>query len=264
MLAGFRSGRGRRRLRDRATRQGFVPAFDVLREAVHELRGPIASIYGAAMTLRRPDVTVDDFDRRRLVELIAAEAERMSRLLEDLASTGGLESSELPFRTRRLDAAEVAANAVDGARLQPATKDVVIELEVRGTRADVEADPDRIHQVLGNLLANAVRHTPPGRSVAVVVEPVGARVRFSVVDEGPGVPEHERARIFERFYRTESARRTPGTGLGLAVCRRLVEGMGGALGVESAPGGGSVFWFELPAPPATLSESLPRPASANV
>jgi signal transduction histidine kinase len=112
----------------------------------------------------------------------------------------------------------------------------------------VAADPDGLRQVLVNLVENAVKYSPDGGRVELRVEAVDGRVRFSVGDRGLGIPASEHERIFEKFFRLDPnlSRGVGGTGLGLYICREMVRRMGGRIRLESEPGGGSTFWFELP------------------
>jgi signal transduction histidine kinase len=122
-------------------------------------------------------------------------------------------------------------------------------IELAGTIVEpvlpVLADPERISLVLGNLLANAIRYSPPGQAVELRSEPEGGRVRFSVTDRGPGIPREQQQRVFEKFVRLPGAK-GEGIGLGLYISREIVGAHGGEMGFEDAPGGGSRFWFTLP------------------
>lgn len=114
---------------------------------------------------------------------------------------------------------------------------------------EIQADPDRVAQVLRNLVSNAVRHGGPEGTVTVTARAVAGAVRFEVSDEGPGVPPPELERVFDRFHRTDAGRdrESGGSGLGLAIAKAIVEAHGGTIGVTSPPGEGAKFWFELPA-----------------
>ena len=119
--------------------------------------------------------------------------------------------------------------------------------------AEVRADPDRLLQVLSNLISNAAKHSPPGGRVEVAIERRGAMFRVSVSDSGRGVPERFRDQLFGRFEQSSDGRAKGGSGLGLAICKEIVERSGGAIGYDPNPAGGSVFYFDLPAAQATAS-----------
>src|SRR5262245_28028758 len=218
---------------------------DFVSTVSHELRTPLAGVYGAAMTLRRADVDFDDEQRNVLLDVIAAEAGRLARIVEDILSAGQLDANVLTLNLDRVDADTIAAEAIQAARLRFA--DVAFELTLEGT-AVVRADRARLLQVLGNLIDNAVKYSPPSASVDVEVQPLGDRVRFAVSDRGLGIPVADRDRVFDKFFRLDPhlARGVGGTGLGLYICRELVELMDGFIWAEARVGGGSTFLVDLP------------------
>src|SRR5262245_3561553 len=214
----------------------------------HELRTPLAAIYGAALTLRREDVPLGEPQRTGLLEVIASESDRLARIVNDVLWVSRLESEGLRTTIEPCDAVELARSVVDAARqyIPPS-----IKLELTAPKKDVPpvaADPDKIRQVLTNLVENAVKYSPDGGRVTVHVAVAGQRMRFSVRDEGLGVPPAEHRRIFEKFYRLDPdlTRGVGGTGLGLYISRELLERMGGRIWVESSGSGGSTFVVELP------------------
>jgi len=218
---------------------------DFVSTVSHELRTPLAGVYGAAMTLRRADVEFDDEQRNVLLDVIAAEAGRLARIVEDILSAGQLDANVLTLNLDRVDADTIAAEAIQAARLRFA--EVAFELTLDGT-AVVRADRARLLQVLGNLIDNAVKYSPPSAQVDVEVQPLGERVRFTVSDRGLGIPVADRDRVFDKFFRLDPhlARGVGGTGLGLYICRELVELMEGHIWAEERVGGGSAFLVELP------------------
>ena len=211
----------------------------------HELRTPLAGVYGAAMTLRRSDVEFDDEQRNVLLDVIAAEAGRLARIVEDILSAGQLDANTLTLSLDRVEADTLAAEAIQAARLRFA--EVAFELTLDGN-AVVRADRARLLQVLGNLIDNAVKYSPPSARVDVEVLPRGDHVRFAVSDRGLGIPAADRDRVFDKFFRLDPhlARGVGGTGLGLYICRELVELMDGRIWAEARAGGGSTFLVELP------------------
>jgi signal transduction histidine kinase len=145
------------------------------------------------------------------------------------------------------DVDQLAHAIVEAARThKPAGIDIKLVAPKRLPR--VAADPDKVSQVLSNLLENAVKYSPDGGEVELRLEPVGRSMRFSVRDEGIGIPRGEQERIFEKFYRLDPdlTRGVGGTGLGLYICREVIRRMGGRIWVQSREGNGSTFLFELP------------------
>jgi PAS domain S-box-containing protein len=214
----------------------------------HELRTPLAAIYGAALTLRREDVLLGEPQRTGLLEVIASESDRLARIVNDVLWVSRLESEGLRTTIEPCDAVALARSVVDAARhyIPPG-----IKLELSTPKKDVPpvaADPDKMRQVLTNLVENAVKYSPGGGRVSVQVAVAGPRMRFAVKDEGLGVPPAEHRRIFEKFYRldVDLTRGVGGTGLGLYITRELLERMGGRIWVESSGSGGSTFVTELP------------------
>ena len=212
----------------------------------HELRTPLTSVYGAAMTLREQQ-QLDDETRRSLLTIVTTESQRLARLLDDVLWASRLDTGRDETRIQPSDATAIVEAVVDAARsrLPPSLS---LELYVEPELPPVAADPDRLRQVLVNLVDNAVKYSPDGGRITVDVERSGREVRFSVRDEGIGIPEHEQERVFEKFHRLDPhmTRGVGGTGLGLYICRELVQRMGGRIWMEPRDGGGSTFVFTLP------------------
>ncbi len=221
---------------------------DFVSTVSHELRTPIAGVYGAALTLRRTDVEFSDEERRALIDVIAGEAARLGRIVEDILSAGQLESQSLRLTVEPCDAHDLAVEAARAAALR-LPDESVIETHVADAISAVLADRARMLQVLTNLLDNAVKYSPSETVVELAVEPAGARVRFAVSDRGQGIPPGDRDRVFDKFFRLdpELSRGVGGTGLGLYICRELVGLMGGRIWVDARTGGGSTFVVELDA-----------------
>jgi signal transduction histidine kinase len=213
----------------------------------HELRTPLAAIYGAALTLRREDVVLAEPQRTGLLEVIASESDRLARIVNDVLWVSRLESDGLRTAIEPCDGIELARSVVEAARhyIPPSIK---LELAAPKKAQQIEADPDKVRQVLTNLVDNAVKYSPDGGVVRVEVSVAKPRLRFAVSDQGLGVPPAEHRRIFEKFYRLDPdlTRGVGGTGLGLFISRELLERMGGRIWVESSGRGGSTFVAELP------------------
>ena len=207
----------------------------------HELRTPIA-----ALRARLENVAdgVETLDADAVASMLKA-IERLSGLVDQLLELSQFESGAIRLDRQDFSAAEVVSAAV--AEVSPVGSDVRIVAELDGGLA-VNGDPERIHEVLTNLLTNAVRHSPAGAEVRVRGAPSVRGVRFEVSDEGTGVPPGEIERIFDRFYRVDAARTTEsgGAGLGLAIARSIVELHGGSIRAESRLPAGCRIVFELP------------------
>jgi PAS domain S-box-containing protein len=214
----------------------------------HELRTPLAAIYGAAMTLRRSDVALDDDQRAKMLDVVSGEADRLARTVNDILWASRLDAGSLHVAIQRCDPLALITGVVDA---QKAHLDTAHELVLAAEEElpDIAGDPDKVGRVLINLVDNAIKYSPDGGRVDVLVRQIGGRVRFSVVDRGLGIPPPEQRRIFEKFYRLDPnmTRGVGGTGLGLYICRELVRRMDGRIWVESRGlGHGSTFHIEFP------------------
>ena len=220
---------------------------DFVATVSHELRTPLAAVYGAAMTLAGRDFGDREDIRRELVQQIAEQAERLSAIVDDILLVGRIESGGLTMEPATVDPLEVSRAAVEAARLR-AGEAPEVALRTAGEVPEIETDAGRLRQVLDNLLDNAVKYSPDRGPVELRVTADDRNVRFVVSDEGVGIPSAEMARIFEKFYRVDPQQTggVSGTGLGLYVCRELVERMEGRITVQSILGRGSAFTVELP------------------
>ena len=220
---------------------------DFVATVSHELRTPLAAIYGSAQTIRRTDIDLDPTIRDQLLGVIASESDRLGTIVNDLLVAGRLDADQLPVTVEHCDPAQLASSVVAAARTY-LPESVALELELPDQVPTVVADPGQLHQVLVNLLDNAVKYSPEGGPVTLSVANGEGAIRFSVADTGLGIPASEHRRIFEKFYRLDPdmTRGIGGTGLGLYICRELVRRMDGKIWVESKLGEGSTFFVELP------------------
>jgi PAS domain S-box-containing protein len=220
---------------------------DFVSTVSHELRTPLAAIYGAAMTLRRRDLAVDETQKERLLEVVSSEADRLARIVNDILWASRLESGRMSIAIERCDAGAIANEVVDVLRSRAPEG---IEVAVKKARGlpPVAADPDKLRQILTNLIDNAIKYSPDGGRVEVEIGRSGGRVRFRVTDQGLGIPPAEQDRIFEKFFRLDPnlTRGVGGTGLGLYISRELVMRMNGRIWVDSDGRTGSSFFLELP------------------
>ena len=223
---------------------------DLVATVSHEVRTPLAAIYGAALTLARDDVELDTTLHTKLLEVIVQESGRLAEIVKDLLLASQLDAGRLDVRIERCDARALAQSVVDAARTH-LPGGISVELEAAGGDLPaVAADEEQLRQVLGNIVDNAVKYSPDGGEVRIRLEAAGEHVRFVVVDEGLGIPSAERERIFEKFYRLDPhmSRGIGGTGLGLYISRELVRRVKGRIWVdEGNDGRGSAFIVEIPA-----------------
>jgi two-component system phosphate regulon sensor histidine kinase PhoR len=213
----------------------------------HELRTPLAALHGAALTLTTRGDELPEETRGMLLAMIGKQSKRLASLVEDILLAGQLDSGSLRVEREPFNAAAVARAAVDEARQRAATK-AMLRISTPEDLPRVLGDEGRTHQVLANLIDNAVKYSPAGSRVDIDVQRERGRVRFSVRDRGPGIPRGEQEHVFEKFYRLDPDHRygVGGSGLGLYICRQLVSSMHGRIWVEPAPRHGSIFAFELP------------------
>ncbi|MGN6202513.1 MAG: sensor histidine kinase [Solirubrobacterales bacterium] len=214
----------------------------------HELRTPLASLHGAALTLREHDLPVQTQDD--LLEMIAEQSNRLANLVEEILVAGQLDSGSLSVVADTFAPEELVQGVAMAARSR-VEEEREIDVVVPSVVPKVHGDGERTRQVLLNLIDNAIKYSPSGGRIEVTLEVVGERLRFSVQDQGLGIPVGEQERIFDKFYRLDPDQRRGigGTGLGLYICRELVRSMHGSIWVESETGTGTTFAFELPAEP---------------
>jgi PAS domain S-box-containing protein len=212
----------------------------------HELRTPLAAVLGFALTLQREEVELDAKERLEIVRRLAANARKLDQLLSDLLDLDRLDRGIVEPRRRPTDVAALVRRTVEGSDV----------LGTRPVRVDAQlvvapVDGPKVERIVENLVANAARHTPPGSSVWVRVEPHEGGVLIVVEDDGEGVPEHLRETVFEPFRQGPQTRpHAPGVGIGLSLVARFAELHGGRAWVEERPGGGASFKVFLPGGPA--------------
>ncbi len=228
----------------------------------HELKNPLASIRSAAEMLPAADTGEE---RRRFENIILRETARLESLLASVREIGSIDAQLEAEVTEPVPLARLVEAVVDGYRIRDGS--VAVDLDLHPEPLPVEVSPERLAQVVENLLDNAVSFTPPGGTVTIRVEPAGGDARLVVEDEGPGVPPDKLERIFDRFFSDRSAAPGPGggrgrrpnqTGLGLAIVRAVAEGYGGSARAENrnanGAGGGARFVVTLP-----LADVAPEP-----
>ena len=221
---------------------------DFVATVSHELRTPLAAIYGAALTLKREDIRLEESQRDGLLDAVASESDRLARIVNDILWASRLDSGQMGIAIESCDAAKLVRQVADALRSHVAPAGVTLVVEAADDLAPVAADPDKLRQVVTNLVDNAVKYSPEGGRVLLAVSQTGNRIRLRVADEGLGVPPADQDRIFEKFFRLDPnlTRGVGGTGLGLYICRELVFRMNGRIWVVSDGRRGSAFFVELP------------------
>jgi signal transduction histidine kinase len=232
---------------------------DLVANVSHELKTPITAIRAhlenLADGIEQPD--------RETMQVMLNQTERLGRLVDQLLDLSKLESGEVPLQLEPMALATATEQVISEFSVGRAMADISLTADVPDNLW-VEADQERIHQVLFNLVDNAVRFTPPGGAVTIRAWRDEDRVQIEVHDTGVGVAPEHLPRLFERFYRADPARSRDdggGTGIGLAIARSIVEGHGGRITAASQPGNGSTFTFDLPAAPAAVPATDRRPAT---
>jgi signal transduction histidine kinase/GAF domain-containing protein len=219
---------------------------DFVATASHELRTPLAAVYGAVRTLRRTDVQLSNEDRAAFLDMIESESLRLSNIVDQILLAGQLDAGAVELNLAECSPAEIAAGVIESASVH-LPQGISLDLSADGAQSIV-CDENKLRQVLVNLLDNAIKYSPDGGAVLIRLERDGAGCLIEVADEGLGIPSSEREKIFEKFYRLDpqQTQGVGGSGLGLYICRELVERMDGRLSVESEPGVGSRFTVALP------------------
>ena len=226
---------------------------DLIAEMVHELRTPLSALMATGHLLLRPEMS--DEQRRDLVGTLQRETGRLAQLTTDFLDMARLESGRARFRFERFQLDALIAECVDIVQPQAVERGLQVTTRVPSELPPLASDRDKVKQVLLNLLTNAIKYNRPNGSVTVEVTTLGQRMRVSIVDTGKGVPHEAVSRLFEKFYRVpDSDKYAAGTGLGLPIAKRIVEALGGEIGLLPADAEGSTFYFDLP-----LTVRLPDP-----
>jgi signal transduction histidine kinase len=210
----------------------------------HDLRQPLHTISLYAQLIQRQKN--QDPETREVAERIRAAGNRMNRMIGDLMDLSRLDARRLELSRQRLDLGDVVREAIERFRLEAPER--VVDMRVAGEIRPVSADPDRMAQVLDNLLSNALKYSTPGTPIEVTVRGGDREVTIAVTNEGLGIAPEETSSLFQRFQRAADAKRAKikGIGLGLYITRELVEAHGGQLTVESVPGAKTTFCFTVP------------------
>jgi PAS domain S-box-containing protein len=213
----------------------------------HELRTPLTSIKCALHLLERDKAGTLTSRAKQLIYLGRKECDRLIRLVNDMLDIKKIEVGKLMLYRHNFEAADVVTQTMENLATFAAERRISLRHQIPAGHL-INADKDRVVQVLTNLLSNAVKYSPADSDVSVTVEPSGGFLRFSVNDTGPGIPKSEQSKLFRMFRQVSPGNDSPkeGAGLGLAICKGIVEEHGGQIGVISDKGKGASFWFDMP------------------
>jgi two-component system sensor histidine kinase KdpD len=242
----------RMHLRRESLRVEVLQRTDELRAALlssvsHDLRTPLASIKAAASSLQQEDVTWDEETRQSFVQTIEREADRLNRLVGNLLDMSRIEGGALKPEKDWYEISELIQDVLT--RLEPLLKQRIITTELPDDLPLIEFDYVQMDQVMTNLIENAVRYTPADSplDIGVELQEDKKNILIHVADRGPGIPQADLERVFDKFYRVKQKRQHPmGSGLGLAVCKGIVEAHGGQIWAKAREGGGVIFYVTLP------------------
>ncbi len=219
---------------------------DFVANVSHELRTPVAVIRANAETLRA-GASADPVMAPKLIDGLHRNAERLARILADLLDLSRLDAGQYRLERTNVPLRALTEQSLTAVEPQAKAREITIHVEVPDG-VSVKADPKALDQIFVNLIDNAVKYTRANGNVWIQAKPEDGHVRIEVRDDGPGIADKHRERVFERFYRADPSRsrEAGGTGLGLSIVKHLAESMGGAVGVEPNAPAGSIFWLRLP------------------
>jgi signal transduction histidine kinase len=236
---------------------------DFVATAAHELRTPLAAIYGAVRTLRQDTYELPQTLGEQFLEMIEKESDRLKLVTDQLVVSAQLDAADLHLQPRPVDAFELSVEILEAARLRTPT-DIELAVDKPDHPVSLEADPDRLRQVIANLIDNAIKYSPGGGRIHLRAFASGPSGVIEVADQGLGIPTDELQRIFDKFYRLDPDMTggVGGSGLGLYISRELVRQMGGELSVTSQLGSGSTFRVTLPLARPLEEAHRPREGSS--
>jgi K+-sensing histidine kinase KdpD len=212
----------------------------------HELRTPLGFITGYVTTLLRSDVSHSEETTQEFLQIIKEESEKLQELVENLLDTSRVQAGSFAVEKRPIDIMELAQKVVEKAQLITDQHSFVLRFD--SLLPLIPGDSRRLEQVLHNLLDNATKYSPRGSQITISGKLEDDHIQISVTDEGQGIPKAELTKIFDAFYRIPNpdALKVKGAGLGLTICKAIVDAHGGNIWAENAPNKGSVFYFTLP------------------
>ena len=235
---------------------------DLFAFVTHDLQNYLATIRVSATALAARHAADQRPNGYKQIDLISRTVTHMARLIEGLRDATMIEAGQFTVATALEDIAALVSDAVETLAPQAEAKQLRLTLQLVGDLPAVACDRDRVLQVIANLIGNAIKFTPRLGEIRVAAVPTSDEVQLSVSDTGPGIPEAQLARVFDRYWRGDGT--GPGAGLGLFIAKGIVEAHGGRIWVESTPGAGSAFHFTLPfvraTPRSTAHTHAARPS----
>ena len=218
---------------------------DLVATVAHEFRTPLTSLRMSIHLCLEEVVGPLTAKQTELLAAAREDCERLQAFIDDLLDLARLQAGRLPMRKVKLPVRELLDDAISEQQSSAQQKQVTLCINTQLTTEQVPADPERLPLVFGNLIANAIRHTPEGGTVTVAARLVEHRLRFEIKDSGPGIPTEYQREVFQKFFRIPGGV-SGAAGLGLSIAKEIVEAHGGEIGVESEPGSGATFYFLLP------------------
>jgi signal transduction histidine kinase len=221
---------------------------DFMSMIVHDLRSPLAGILAGADILKGGMAGPLSEDQKQVVEILCSSSKRLMTLVNEVLDMSRIDAGRLALHRGVARAETIVRRAVDETRFLAGERNLALDCAVAADLPELHADQEKLEQVLINLVTNAIKFTPVGGKVHVAAEPAKNGVRFSVTDTGPGLGEEEQKFLFQKYSELAGRKKAElkGTGLGLFICKSIVEAHGGSIGVTSALGKGSTFHFTLP------------------
>jgi signal transduction histidine kinase len=229
-------------------KQAEIARYEFLAKISHELRTPLTPIHGALALMKSGKVAHLSGRLEDLIDLASRNCTRLMSIANDLLDFARISAGRFSLDPAMVELQPFLEQVVETRRIAPDAPAIELNVSLRANGAELEADPLRIQQVLDNLLTNAIKFTDAGGRIEVNVDRHDGALRVSVVDHGPGIPEGFHKHIFEVFAQADpsSARGKGGVGLGLSICKSIIEAHGGRIGFTSKEGEGTIFYFELP------------------
>lgn len=231
------------RTRIECVQRGFITTVS------HELRTPLTSIAGALSLMIQNVASTIPAPAARLLTIAYANSQRLVQLVNGIVDMENIESGKVVFAMKRVDIRPMAEAAIEANRVYAEARGVRIRMAHTAVDGEIRSDPDWLLQAIGNLVSNAVKFSPAGEEVVVDITKRDSGIRIEVRDRGCGIPDAFKPRIFEKFAQADSTdtRTQGGAGLGLSIVKQIVTRLGGEVGFDDAPGGGTIFHVDLPA-----------------